>query len=162
MVCTKVFSVFADVECFSSHSHTTITFHPSSVRSLWFFESRSIFPPIFFFQNSALFFGHTKYRQPSCACQKQSFTKITVLTCGNKSSVKPAQTARYGRNETRQRGKRTVLSDDCADHWCCKMFTQQFRVKDHRITFVTRQSLLIQRPPVIKNLTVAVPLLWEI
>jgi hypothetical protein len=33
--------------------------------------------------------GHTKYLQPSCACQKQPFTKITVLYLGRTMSGFP-------------------------------------------------------------------------
>ena len=62
----------------SSHSHTTITFHPSASRAAASAASRSLFLRIFSVQNSTLLCGSLNFPHPGCPCQKHPFTNITV------------------------------------------------------------------------------------
>ncbi len=62
----------------SSHSHTTITFHPSASRAAVSAASRSLFLRIFSAQNSTLLCGSLNFPHPGCPCQKHPFMNITV------------------------------------------------------------------------------------
>ena len=75
---------------FSSHSQTISTFHPISVSLFWFSLSRSTFRLILGIQYSILEEGHTN-RLQLCLCQKQPFTKITVLYFGSTISGHPGK-----------------------------------------------------------------------
>lgn len=88
---------FRENRFLNSHSQTTMTFQPSFCNFKTSRSSRSTFPAIFFFQKSELFCGHTKYLHPSCPCQKQPFTKITVLYFGSTTSGFPGSFASFFR-----------------------------------------------------------------
>src|SRR5699024_7290277 len=87
-------TIFSNRSCltffFSSHSQTINTFQPISLSFLWFISSRSTFRLILGIQYSILEEGHTN-RPQSCLCQKQPFTKITVLYFGSTISGQPGK-----------------------------------------------------------------------
>ena len=66
---------------FKEHSQIVNTLYPSANRAPLFFESLSILPPIFSFQNCSLVFGQRK-RWHSCPCQKHPLTNIAALYLG--------------------------------------------------------------------------------
>jgi len=72
-----------------SHSHTTSTFHPSFSRRSIFCWSLSIFFKILFFQKFVFDFGILNAGQSVWPCQKQPWTKITVLYFGRTISGVP-------------------------------------------------------------------------
>ena len=83
--CSKVASITFFL---SSHSHTVSTVQPSCCSSAKFLLSLSTFPMILGRQYSSFVLGHTN-RGQSCLCQKQPFTKITVLYLGRTISGHP-------------------------------------------------------------------------
>lgn len=80
----------------SSHSHTVRTFHPISVSNWEFNLSLSAFLSILGRQYSWLEEGQTNLGQ-LCLCQKQPFTKITVLYLGNTISGHPGRVRTFFR-----------------------------------------------------------------
>lgn len=65
----------------SSHSHMTITVQPSSISSLFFLSSRSMFLRNLSFQNSVLDFGKGRL-QYGHLCQKHPLMKIATFLPG--------------------------------------------------------------------------------
>ncbi|CAN5379511.1 hypothetical protein BH20BAC1_BH20BAC1_14140 [soil metagenome] len=63
-------------------SHKLIVLHPSFFKALITFLSLAILRLFYPATIPALVFGTTKYLQPSCPCQKQACTNITVLYFG--------------------------------------------------------------------------------
>lgn len=82
----------------SSHSQTTMTFQPNPLRSLVFLTSRATFLANFSSQNAVLLFGVEAILQPSCRCQKQPWTRITVLNLGRTISGFPGRRRSFTRN----------------------------------------------------------------
>ena len=87
----RFFSVFSGSDPFSWHYQITITFHPNAFS--WFSASLSRFwvPEILSIHHSVRVLGITKYRQPSCPCQKQPLINSTVLYLGKTISGFPGR-----------------------------------------------------------------------
>ena len=75
---TKFRSVKSLARLDSSHSQTTITFHPNASRAATSCASLSLFRRIFSCQNSTFDRGILKLSHPGCPCQKHPFMNITV------------------------------------------------------------------------------------
>src|SRR5205085_11974828 len=84
----SVLSIFKD---FKSHSQRLIIFQPSLFKAFATFLSLLMLEFILFSHQSVLVLGTTKYLQPSCPCQKQPCTKITVLYFGKTISGFPGK-----------------------------------------------------------------------
>lgn len=109
-------SVFWSLGLFNSHSQITITFQPNTWSFISASLSRSQVALIFCSHHSERVLGSTKQRQPLCPCQKQPFTKITVLYLGRTMSGFPGRvfTFRRYRNPLANRNLRTSISG-----WVC-------------------------------------------
>src|SRR5690606_4133494 len=80
VIVNKIFSsVVFLFSGFNSHSQMTIEFHPLSFKSFIALMSLFIVSSILSCHHCVLVLGNTKYLHPLCPCQKQPFTKITVL-----------------------------------------------------------------------------------
>lgn len=75
----------------NSHSHTVKTCQPADWSSAFFNLSRFTVPENFCNQNSCRDLGVYAYLHPSCRCQKQPCTKMTVLYFGSTMSGLPAR-----------------------------------------------------------------------
>jgi hypothetical protein len=97
---------------FNSHSHIVMTFQPISLNSWLCLMSFSILRWNFCCQYSELVLGVAAYLQPSCLCQKQPWTKITVLYFGRTISGFPGRAVTFFRYLNPQRNKyfRTLTS----------------------------------------------------
>jgi hypothetical protein len=73
----------------SSHSQITKTRQPPAINAALTLASRVTFLSNFSIQNLVLLFGVVAILQPSCLCQKQPWTKTTVLYRGNTRSGFP-------------------------------------------------------------------------
>ena len=82
----------------ASHSQIIITLYPINLSSSWFFLSLSIFFVNLAFQYSELLLGLEAILHPSCWCQKQPCTKMTVLYFGSTISGLPGRSLRLMRN----------------------------------------------------------------
>lgn len=89
-----------------------MTFQPRILRRLIFFSSLSLFFPIFSFHHSLLVSGTLKYLHPSWPCQKQPWTKMTVLYFGSTISGFPGRflTCKRYRNPLENKNLRTKSS----------------------------------------------------
>jgi len=97
---------------FSSHSQTTTTFQSRFLRAAVLRLSRETLSSNFFVQNSVLVFGVVASEQPLCLCQKQPFTKTTVLYFANTMSGFPGRPTLWSlkRYPTLCRRLRTIIS----------------------------------------------------
>src|SRR5687767_14488378 len=75
----------------SSHSQTITDFHPSLRSARRCTLSRAALPVSFSSQNSRRFVGVVQFLHPLWRCQKQPWTKITVLYFGRTISGLPGR-----------------------------------------------------------------------
>ena len=83
---------------FISHSHITTTFQPSSLSFLYCSLSLLIVLLNFFSQYAMFETGIDACSHPGWRCQKQPFTKTTVLILGRTMSGFPGKSFRCNRN----------------------------------------------------------------
>lgn len=81
-----------------SHSQIVITRQPALRRELSFRRSRATFCENFVDQKSTRDLGMEAFEQPSCRCQKQPCTNITVRNFGKTISGDPGRSLRCSRN----------------------------------------------------------------
>lgn len=115
-LCAFKFSITRPIvssnDFFNSHSHIVMTFQPISLNSWLCLMSFSILRWNFCCQYSELVLGVVVYLHPSCLCQKQPWTKITVLYFGRTISGFPGRAVTFFRylNPLRNKYFRTLTS----------------------------------------------------
>ena len=140
MASSRAVIVSSNRSPFSSHSQTTITFQPRAWSSCCWRKSRSTLPFIFFSQNSALFFGQTKYLQPSCLCQKHPLIKMHVLYLGRMMSGLPGRSLTFFRYRNPRENRYFLLyQEDTASD---EMKALKHEVEEKQAVLQKRRDLL--------------------
>ena len=94
----------------ASHSQTITTRQPSLVKTRLLDLSLLALPPSFVIQNLRLFVGVVQFLQPRCRCQKQPWTKMTVLCLAITISGRPGSFFPCSRNRYPMRCSRLLTT----------------------------------------------------